>query len=181
MRKGRWVDMKRFTSRQIAFAGLVAALYAAITLACAPFAYGAVQFRLSEALTVLCCFSPSAVWGMVIGCVGANLISSVGPVDVLLGALATLLACLLTRKIRSPLLLPLPTVVCNAVIVGAEIAFFVDGGAFWSAFALNAGTVALGELAVMVLLGLPLYLYLQHSGTGDRLSALGTGSENGRR
>ena len=180
MRKGRWVDMKRFTSRQIAFAGLVAALYAAITLACAPFAYGAVQFRLSEALTVLCCFSPSAVWGMVIGCVGANLISSVGPVDVLLGALATLLACLLTRKIRSPLLLPLPTVVCNAVIVGAEIAFFVDGGAFWSAFALNAGTVALGELAVMVLLGLPLYLYLQHSGTGDRLRALGDGSAHRR-
>ena len=171
--------MKRFSSRQLAFAGIVAALYAAITIACAPFSYGAVQFRLSEALTVLCCFSPSAVWVMVIGCVGANLISSVGPLDILFGASATLLACLLTRKIKSPLLLPLPTVVCNALIVGAEIAFFVEKGAFWSAFALSAGTIALGELTVTVLLGLPLYFYLQHSGVGERLRTLGT--EPGRR
>ncbi len=165
--------MRRFSPRQIAFAGIVAALYAAITILCAPFSYGAIQFRIAEALTVLCCFSPTAIFGMVIGCIGANVLSSVGAFDILFGALATLLACLVTSKIKRAWLVPLPTVLFNALIVGAEIAFFVDGGAFWSAFAVNALSVAAGEAAVMVLLGIPLYLYLQKSDVGQKLHALG--------
>lgn len=167
--------MKRFSPRQIAFAGIVAALYAAITILCAPFSYGAIQFRLAEALTVLCCFSPTAIWGMVIGCIGANILSSVGAFDILFGAIATLLACILTSKIKRVWLIPIPTVICNALIVGAEIAFFVDGGAFWSAFGLNALSVALGEAAVMCLLGIPLYLYLSKSEAGNKLRALSDG------
>lgn len=172
--------MKRFSSRQIAFAGIVAALYAALTIVCAPFSYGAVQFRLAEALTVLCCFNPCAVWGMVLGCIGANVLSSVGPMDILFGALATLFACLITRKVRTPWLLPLPAVICNALIVGAEITFFVDSGVVWSAFLLNAASVAVGELAVMVLLGLPLYFFLDKSEAGKRLRTLGSDESSGR-
>lgn len=168
--------MRRFSPRQIAFAGIVAALYAAITILCAPFSYGAIQFRLAEALTVLCCFTPTALWGLVIGCIGANILSSVGLFDILFGTLATLLACLVTAKIKRAWLIPLPTVIFNALIVGAEIAFFVDGGAFWSAFGLNALTVGLGEAAVMYLLGVPLFLYLQHSAAGEKLRTLGSGN-----
>lgn len=164
--------MKRFSSRQIAFAGIVAALYAAVTIVCAPFSYGTVQLRPSEALSVLCCFTPSAIWGMVIGCIGANIISSIGPLDMLFGAAATLLACVLTRRIKKAWLIPLPTVLCNAVIVGAEIAFFVEQDAFWPAFGLNALSVAFGELIVMCLLGIPLYVYLQHSEAGRKLRSL---------
>lgn len=168
--------MKRFSPRQIAFAGIVAALYAAVTILCAPFSYGAIQFRIAEALTVLCCFSPTAVFGMVIGCIGANVISSVGAFDVLLGAIATLLACLITSKLNRVWLVPLPTIVLNALIIGAEIAFFVDNGAFWPAFAMNALSIAAGEAAVMVLLGIPLLLYLQKSDIGRKLRALGSNS-----
>ena len=52
----------------------------------------------------------------------------------------------------------LPPVLCNTVIVGAEIAWFTvqDGGAFWPAFGLNALTVGLGEAAACYLLGVPL-------------------------
>ena len=164
--------MKRFTPAQIAFAGIVAALYAAATIICAPFSYGALQFRLAEALTVLCCFSPSAVWGMVLGCIGANILSSVGAVDIIVGAAATLLACIITRRLKNAWLIPLPTVLFNAVFVGAEIALFVDSGAFWSAFALNALSVAAGEAAVMYVLGVPLYFFLQKSEIGQKLSAL---------
>lgn len=173
--------MKRFSSQQIALAGITAALYAAITIVCAPFSYGAVQFRLAEALTVLCCFNPCAVWGMVLGCIGANVLSSVGPLDILFGALATLLACLITRKIKISWLLPLPAVLCNALIVGAEITFFTDRGAALSAFLLNAGSVAIGELAVMYLLGLPLYFFLNKSQVGNRLRSLGSGEKHSGR
>lgn len=164
--------MKRFSPAQIAFAGIVAALYAAITIICAPFSYGALQFRLAEALTVLCCFTPSAIWGMTLGCIGANILSSVGVIDIVIGAAATLLSCLITRRIKNGWLLPLPTILINALFVGAEIALFVDTGAFRSAFALNALSVAAGEAAVMYVLGVPLFFYLRGSELGQKLSAL---------
>lgn len=172
--------MRRNTKR-IAFAGVLAAFYAAITLATASLAYGPVQFRVAEALAVLCCFTPAAVYGMVIGCMAANLASFVSAWDFLIGSLATLLACRLTWRMsrslragpsadegtaRGPrrrlliLLIPLPTVLCNALIVGAEIAVFFDDRAFLPAWGLNALSVGAGEAAVTYLLGLPLLLFL---------------------
>lgn len=68
----------------------------------------------------------------------------------------------------------LPPVVCNAVIVGAEIAWFTvqEGGAFWPAYGLSALTVGLGELAACFLLGVPLANLLgKNLGIPDRLEA----------
>ena len=174
--------------RRIAFAGVIGALYTALTLATASLAYGPVQFRIAEALTVLCCFTPAAIPGMVIGCMTANLASFVSGWDFVIGSAATLLACLLTWRISGALrrenadgrgaespeegrgarlrrllpvfLIPLPTILCNAAIVGAEIAFFFDDRAFLPAWGMNALTVGLGELVVMYLLGVPLLLLL---------------------
>ena len=39
--------MKSITVKQIAFAGILAAVYTAVTLATASFAYGPVQFRIA--------------------------------------------------------------------------------------------------------------------------------------
>lgn len=52
-------------------------------------------------------------------------------------------------------LAPLPPVIFNAVIVGAEIAWTSVGftAAFWPAFAFNAFTVGLGELLACYILG----------------------------
>ena len=155
--------------RRIAFVGVLAAAYAALTLATASLSYGPVQFRIAEALSVLCCFSPAAIFGMVIGCMAANLASFVSPWDFLIGAFATLLAALLTRLLgrrleARPLLrwaVPLPTILCNALIVGAEIAVFFDERAFLPAWGLNALSVGFGEAVVMYLLGLPLLRLLQ--------------------
>ena len=44
--------MKNISVRKIVFAGLIAALYIALTVASYPLAYEAVQFRISEALTI---------------------------------------------------------------------------------------------------------------------------------
>lgn len=40
--------MKKITSRQIALNGLVAGLYAAVTILTASFAYGNIQFRIAK-------------------------------------------------------------------------------------------------------------------------------------
>ena len=45
--------MKKLTTRQIALNGVVAGLYAAVTILTASFAYGNIQFRIADALCVL--------------------------------------------------------------------------------------------------------------------------------
>ena len=88
----------KLTPRRLAFAGILAAVYAVVTYLCMPFAYGSIQFRLSEALAVLCCFTPVAIPGMVVGCVVANIFTTLGfpVIDIVFGSLATLPASVIT-------------------------------------------------------------------------------------
>ena len=129
-------------------------LSAALTVLLPVPQFGPVQCRLAEALTVLPFFFPAATPGLVVGCFIANLFSPY-PLDILCGTLATLLACLLTQRMPSRWLAPLPPVLCNALIVGAEIAWFETGftAAFPAAYAFNALTVGAGELAACYILG----------------------------
>jgi len=148
---------------------LIAALYAGLTYfsAVLGLAYGPVQFRISEALTILPILTPAAVPGLIVGCFIGNLGSPWGLVDILCGTAATALAAVATRMLRGvrykniPWLAPLAPVVCNALIVGAEITYFLPGGASFTGFLISAGWVALGELVVCYALGLPLGLVLE--------------------
>ena len=149
--------------RRLALAGAVAAVYAALTLFLPIPQYGGVQFRVAEAMTVLPFLFPEAVPGLAVGCFLANLLGSPFLLDWVFGTAATLLAALWTARVKHRALAPLPPVLCNAVIVGAEIAWFTvqDGGAFWPAYALNAFTVGLGEAAACFILGLPLLRWME--------------------
>lgn len=146
--------MRKFTVRDLTLAAAVAALYATLTLILPIPQYGGVQLRVAEAFTVLPFLLPQAIPGLAVGCFIANLLGSPMVVDWIFGTLATLLAALWTSRVKSRWLAPLPPVLCNAVIVGAEIAwFFPEGMAFWPAYALNALTVGLGELIACYVLG----------------------------
>jgi len=61
-------------TRFIVEAAVIAAIYAVLTYALAPFAYGQIQVRVSEALTVLPLFTPAAIPGLFIGCLLANIL-----------------------------------------------------------------------------------------------------------
>ena len=149
------MSRSRFTPRQMATAGIIAAIYAALTLLLPIPQYGPVQFRLAEAMTVLPFLFPEAVPGLTVGCFLANLLGSPMPVDWIVGTAATLLAALWTSRLRHRALAPLPPVICNMVLVGAEIAWFfpAEGMGFWAAFGLNALTVGIGEAAACFILG----------------------------
>ncbi|WP_294856664.1 QueT transporter family protein [uncultured Oscillibacter sp.] len=151
------MSKSRFTVQQIAFAGIVGALYAVLSYFAAIFgvAYGPVQFRFSEALCVLPFLFPAAAPGLFVGCLVANLLSPYGALDIIFGSLATLLAAILTMKAPNKWLAPLPPVLCNAAIVGAVISFQQTGftDAFPAALAYNALTLGLGEAAVCYVLG----------------------------
>lgn len=145
---------KSYSLRGLTLAAILAAVYAVLTITLPIPQYGAVQLRLAEALTVLPFFFPAATPGLFVGCILANLVSPY-PLDIVCGSAATLLAALWTQRMPNRWLAPLPPVLCNAVIVGAEIAWF-EGGftpAFWPAYAFNALTVGLGELLACYVLG----------------------------
>lgn len=154
--------MKNRTLRQITAAGVIAAAYAAISLVLAPITFGAVQCRVSEALTLLPVLSPAAIWGVTLGCAITNGVGAatganfLGLVDLPVGTAATLLAAVATRllgKIRFgglPWLSALPPILFNAVAIGGEWCYAMTGsinGAFW----VFAGQIALGQLSPCLL------------------------------
>ena len=147
----------RFTTHQLATAGVIAALYAVLAYFASIFgiAYGPIQCRFSEALCVLPFLFPAATPGLFVGCLVANLLSPYGALDIIFGSLATLLATVWTQHTHHKWLAPLPPVLCNAVIVGAVISFQETGftGAFAGAFAYNAVTVGVGEAIACYVLG----------------------------
>ena len=117
--------MKRFSARRLTLAALVGAMYVVLGYFGNIFSltFGVVQCRFAEALTVLPFLFPVTAWGLFVGCVITNLLSPYGPLDMVFGSLATLLAAQLTARCKNRWLATLPPVVCNAVIVSAVIAF----------------------------------------------------------
>ena len=116
---------KLLTTRSVCLSAMIAALYAALTLLLAPISYGAIQCRISEAMTLLPILLPQAIPGLVIGCLVANLLSPVAVWDGIFGTLATLIAALGTYWLRKkPLLAALCPVAANGVIVGVMLAVF---------------------------------------------------------
>lgn len=134
------------TTRKLTAAAVTGAAYAALTMLLAPISYGAIQCRVSEVLCILPFFIPCTAWGLFAGCAIANLLSAAGIFDVVFGSLATLLAALMP-------------VVFNFVLVGAVLTWSLTDAVFPhlnASFWVFGGQVALGEVAVLGVLGLPL-------------------------
>lgn len=161
--------MRKFTVRDLTLAAMVAALYAVMGYFGGFFGltFGPVQFRFAEALTVLPFLFPATVPGLFVGCLVTNLLSPYGPLDIIVGSAATLLAALWTSRLKHKWLAPLPPVICNTVLVGFTIAWAEAGGftaALPAAWAFNAWTVGLGELGACYILGMLLLYALPRIG-----------------
>ena len=160
----------KISTRNLITAAVVGALYAVLTMVLAPISYGALQFRVSEVLCILPFFMPFTAWGLFAGCIVANLMSTAGVLDVVFGSLATLITCLCIawcgkkgNTLKTRLLACLMPVVWNGLIVGTTHTIALAGRnplTHFGAFLVFAGEVALGELGVMYLIGLPLMTYL---------------------
>lgn len=166
--------------RIMAQVGILAGMYAALTLFLAPFSFGLVQCRLSEALTVLAAFTPVAIPGLTLGCAVANLIglgmgaNIAGALDVLLGPLATGLAAWLSWRWRDthlwglPIASTIPPVVVNALIVGTELALVSPQFSIQVLF-IQMALVAAGQLVSCIGGGLLIAKTLQSTGLNQRL------------
>lgn len=165
----------------VVYAAVIAALYVVLTYAqeaiLPGFTSGSVQFRLSESLTMLALFTPAAIPGLTIGCVLSNLMNAGAmPIDMLVGSLATLFAALVMYKCRKirfkgiPFVSALMPAIFNGVFVGWELEVFIIEGPFhFASFLTQAGLVALGELAVLFVLGIPLSMVIEKRGIAKKL------------
>ena len=178
----------------IAQAGMIAAVYAACTLAALVLlqglAWGPVQFRISEALVALAVLTPAAVPGLTIGCIVANLANMVisgtgalGLLDVVFGSLATLVGALWCRKFADrPAVALLGPVAANALIVPAYLPILLQGlgfytipfttisldGAHLPMYLFGLAATGIGEAVVVYALGLPLVSALRKANVFKR-------------
>ena len=146
--------MKPLSVRRLTFAALIAAVYAALTMAIAPLAYGEVQFRFTEILVFLAFFNIRYIPGLVIGCFIANLTSPMLAYDLTFGTMGTVLACFGMYGVRK--LIPnekialftaaVPGAVANGLLVGVALHL-----AYQLPYIPAAASVAAGEFAVLIL------------------------------
>ncbi len=163
--------------RRLSEGAVIAALYTVLTVGLSPISYGLFQCRVSEALTILPAFTPSAIPGLAVGCLISNTIglamglNVAGPLDIVLGTAATLLAAFCSYALRNirfkdvPVLSALPPVLFNAVIIGAELSVAFNHP-LWISMLVEVGA---GELAACLVLGVPLATVLVKTGAGQRI------------
>ncbi len=135
---------RRSTALKLTQSAAITALYVVLTVIFAPISFGEMQVRISEALTILPLFTPAAIPGLFVGCLLGNLLGGAIPLDVIFGSVATLIGAVggyLLRKNRW--LVPLPTVLANAVIVPFVLRY---GYGVELPVLLMAAYVAVGEI-----------------------------------
>lgn len=84
------------STKKICRAGIIAALYVALTFVAFPIASSPIQFRPSEALTLLPLFFPESIPALFVGCILANWLTGCTIADIFLGSVVTLAAAFLT-------------------------------------------------------------------------------------
>ena len=150
------------TTRSLCLSGVIAALYAALTLLLMPISYGAIQCRVSEALTILPVLVPEAIPGLTVGCLIANILGSATIWDMIFGTLATLIAAIagyllrkqVFTKLRLPLLSAAAPVISNGVIVGLVLALTLNLPVVLTMLEVAAGEIVAVILGLMILIPL---------------------------
>lgn len=142
-------------------AAVIAALYVVLTLLANALGLAShtIQVRFSEALCILPVFTAAAIPGLWIGCLLANLITGAVIWDVIFGSLATLVAALITYRLRGhKVACTFPPVIANMIVVPFVLRYgygippvYFKGVDVTIPF--NALTVGIGEVISVCILG----------------------------
>lgn len=154
----------RVKTQKIVTMGVVAALYAALTLALSAISFGPIQFRIAEVMTLLPLLGKEYIVALTIGCFLANVIGPYGVPDIIFGTLATLISVYLvyaTGKAMKDkkgyvLIASLWPTIINAIIIGIMLNKF-----FGLPLTLSMLQVGFGQFVVITILGVPLFKLLE--------------------
>ena len=144
---------------------MIAAIYTALCFipGLSNIAYGQIQVRIAEALTLLPLIFQPAIWGVTLGCFLANLVglmtgmNPTGLIDLIVGTMATFLAANCTYLLRNkkvgniPLWSILMPVIFNAIFVGIELALIFMPDNVLLGTIINGTYVAIGELIAVAI------------------------------
>lgn len=154
--------MQKISVVFITQAAVIAAMYVVLTFLANAMglASGEIQIRLSEMLCILPAFTPAAIPGLFLGCLLSNLLTGCTVIDIIFGSLATLLAAILSYRLRNhkyPLLVTVPPVVANMIVVPFILKFSYGVPL---PIPVMMATVGIGEVISCVVLGSVLYFAL---------------------
>ncbi len=156
--------------------GAVAAAYVVLTVMLGDLAYMGIQFRISEALMLLCFYRKEYCVALSVGCFISNMFSPM-PIDMLVGTSATVIAAVcmyLIGKTDGKAHLPkliaasLVPAAANGVIVGLELKF-----AFGLPLLLSMAQVAAGEVVCVTFLGTAIFSILEKNKSFMKLICFG--------
>ena len=146
--------------RRITIMSVVSAIYVVLTIALSGLSYGGIQFRVAEALMLLCVFKKEYCVALSVGCLISNMFSPM-PLDMVIGTLATVVAALpmyFVGKLydKKPLLTlvvaSLFPAVSNGIIIGLELNFF-----YGEPLLVSMAQVMFGELVCVSVFGVILF------------------------
>ena len=138
-------------------AAVIAALYVVLTFLSEAFglASGVIQFRLSEALTILPFFTPAAIPGLAIGCFLSNLLTGCAVYDIIFGTVATLIGAIGTYLFRKyKWIAPLPPIFSNTIIVPwvLRLVYGLEDAIFYLCITVGIGEIVTCGICGMILL-----------------------------
>ena len=156
------------STRYLTRGALIAALYVGLSYVSIIFglASAAIQFRISEMLTILPLFFPEAVPGLFVGCLISNILAGGFPGDIIFGSIATLIGavgCYMLRNLPEKFkwVAALPNFLSNAIIVPFILIYVYGMTDGYFALMLSVG---IGELVCGVIGGTILYYSMNKSG-----------------
>ncbi|MBQ8600207.1 MAG: QueT transporter family protein [Clostridia bacterium] len=152
---------KKLSVKGLVLTGLIAALYVVFTLPFGQIAFGPIQVRIAEVLTLLPFFTPWAIPGVTIGCLLSNLLFST-IWDAVFGTLATLIAAYLTYKSKHLLVAPVWPILLNGLIIGTMLTFMILGSFEWGAWLTMMLEVAASEFVICFAIGVPFMRMIRH-------------------
>ena len=137
--------MKNMNLKYLLLNGLIGASYAAATIVIFPLSYGPIQMRLSEVMVFLAFYNRKFIPGLTLGCLVANIPSTLGAMDMVFGTISTLIVTILMSKLQNRYLGALVGALVTGIIIGWELHL-----AFGITFAINAFYVFGGEAVVLM-------------------------------
>ncbi|MDD3809726.1 MAG: QueT transporter family protein [Erysipelotrichaceae bacterium] len=138
--------MNNLTLKNLLVNGLIAATYAALTILIYPLSYGAIQMRISEIMVFLAFYNKKFIPGLTLGCLIANIPSTLGAMDMVFGTVSTLIVTILMYKIDNRFLAAFAGALVTGAIIGWELSI-----AFGIPFLINAFYVFVGEAIILAI------------------------------
>jgi uncharacterized membrane protein len=142
--------------------GLIAALYVVLVFAFQFASFGAFQFRVAEALTLLPMVFPEAIGGIYVGVMLANILGGFGPWDIFGGSLVSLIAAYLTYRYRNTWFGYASPIILNAFLVSLYLRFVFElPYSYW----FLVFSIGISEAIVVLGLGIPLLRFVKRHQT----------------